>query len=108
MEQAAWSFALAGFAGFIRYIQPFAEPQKPEWSWAIAGIAVLTGGFVGVLALWFIGKRIEDTGYVYVAIAIAGYGGKLTLDAGWQAGRDVASAWLARAAQKSKDDPPTG
>lgn len=108
MEQILWSFALGGTAGFVNYIQRFTGPDKPEWEWGAAGIKIVTGGFVGVLTFWSIGKKIEDTGYVNVAIALAGYGGPLTLDAGWQAGRDFVTAWATRAAQGQKNDPPKG
>lgn len=108
MEQISWAVVLGGVAGFVRYIQPFSEPQKPEWSWLSAAIAALTGGFVGYLTLQLIDKQFGSSGYVNVAIAVAGYGGKLTLDAGWQAGKDIAAIWLARAAQKPPDDPPKG
>jgi hypothetical protein len=108
VEQIAWSFALGGFAGLVNYLQRFTTQEKPPWEWGAAGIKVVTGGFVGVLALWLIGKRIEDTGYVNVAIALAGYGGPLTLDAAWQVGRDLFAAWAARAAQGPKNDPPKG
>jgi hypothetical protein len=89
VEQIAWSFALGGFAGLVNYLQRFTLPELPPWEWSAAGIKVVTGGFVGVLTLWLIGKRIEDTGYVNVAIAFAGYGGPLTLDAGWQVRRGL-------------------
>lgn len=110
MEQVAWTFVLAGFAGFVNYLQRFAgaPAERPPWEWSVAGIKVVTGAFVGLLTLWLIRKHIEDHGYVYFAIAIAGYGGPLTLDAFWAAGKEVVVSWATRAAQGSKDDPPKG
>jgi hypothetical protein len=107
VEQIAWAFALAGFAGFVNYLQRFTAPaDRPAWEWSVAAIKVITGAFVGLLTLWLIRKHIEDTGYVYFAIAIAGYGGPLTLDAFWSAGRDVVVSWASRAAQGGKNDGP--
>lgn len=97
-----WPFALAGFAGFVNYIQRFAGADRPAWEWVPCGIKVFTGSFVGLLTVWLIGNRIEDKGYVNFAIAIAGYGGPLTLDFFLQLGRDA----LSRAAQKAQDTPP--
>lgn len=108
MDQILWTFALAGFAGLVNYLQRFAGTEKPVWEWRVAGVKVFTGSFVGLLTLWLIGKRIEDTGYVNFAIAIAGYGGPVTLDFFLQFGKDVAGTWAARAAQGGKNDPPKG
>lgn len=101
-----WPFALAGFAGFVNYIQRFAGPDRPAWEWMPCAIKVFTGAFVGYLAMQAIGKRIEDTGYVNVAIALAGYGGPLTLDFAFQLGKDAVSAFVARkTAETSGRDP---
>lgn len=99
-----WAFGLAAFAGFIRYIQRFAakKEDRPAWEWTVAGVAVLTGGFVGALTLWllggvlFLGKKIEG-GPLFFGIAIAGYGGPLTLDFFWDLCKDL----LKRAAERA-------
>lgn len=105
MEQIAWLLALGGFAGFVRYIQRFTakRDERPPWEWSVAGICVATGAFVALLTLWLIGKTIEGT-HVYFAIAIAGYGGPVTIEFFMQIGRDA----LSRAAQGGKNDPPKG
>lgn len=102
MDPILWAFAIAGFAGFVNYLQRFAGAiaERPKWEWSAASIKVVTGAFVGLLTLWLIGKKIEDTGYVNFAIAIAGYGGPLTLDFFLQVFRDA----ITRAAQADKDD----
>lgn len=99
-----WPFALAGFAGFVAYIQRFAGTpvDRPPWEWVPCGVKVVTGGFVGWLTVWLIGDRIKDTGYVNFAIAISGYGGPVTLDFFLQLGKDA----LSRAAQKASGSPP--
>ena len=98
-----WPLALAGFAGFINYIQRFAgTTERPLWEWMPCGVKVFTGSFVGLLTLWLIGDRIKDQGYVNFAIALAGYGGPVTLDFFLQLGRDA----LSRAATKAPDDGP--
>lgn len=99
-----WTFALAGFAGFVNYIQRFAGPkaERPPWEWVPCGVKVFTGAFVGLLTIWLLSDSIKDKGYVNFAIAIAGYGGPLTLDFFLQLGRDT----LSRAAQKVQDSPP--
>lgn len=99
-----WTFALAGFAGFVNYIQRFAgkADERPPWEWGPCAIKVFTGSFVGLLTVWLIGTRIEDKGYVNFAIAIAGYGGPLTLDFFLQLFRDA----LSRAAQGAQDRGP--
>lgn len=107
MEETSWTLALAGFAGLVNYLQRFAgPPPKPEWEWSVAYVKVVTGAFVGLLTLWLIGKRIEDPGLVRFAVAVAGYGGPLTLDFFWQSGRDFLASWATRAAQGRKDDAP--
>jgi hypothetical protein len=45
----------------------------------VAAICVGTGAFVSLLTLWLIGKSMEGS-HVYFAIAVAGYGGPVTLD----------------------------
>jgi hypothetical protein len=102
VEQIAWTFALSGFAGLVAYLQRFAGDQRPAWEWRVAAVKVVTGSFVGLLTLWLIGKRIEDQGYVNFAIAIAGYGGPVTLDFFLQVFRDA----ISRAAQNQKDQGP--
>lgn len=105
MEEIGWTLALAGFAGFVNYIQRFAgQEPRPAWEWRAAAVKVVTGAFVGLLTLWLIGKRVEDAGLVKFAVAIAGYGGPLTLDFFWQSGRDFLAHFAARAAQSVKDD----
>lgn len=106
MEEIGWAFVLAGFAGFVNYLQRFTTEPRPAWDWAAAYVKVVTGAFVGILTLWLIGKRVEDSGLVKFAVAIAGYGGPLTLDFFWQSGRDFLASWATRAAQGSKDDAP--
>ena len=108
MEQIAWTLALAGFGGFVAYLQRFVGVERPAWEWRIALFRVVIGSFVGLLTLWLIGKRIEDQGHVNFAIALAGYGGPVTLDFFLQLGRDVVGAWASRAAQGGKNDPPKG
>lgn len=102
MEQIAWSFVLAGFAGFVNYLQRFAVPEKPQWNWSECYVKVVTGAFVGYLTLLLVGKRVEDAGLVWFAVAVAGYGGPLTLDFFQQVFRDA----LSRAAQNQKDGTP--
>ena len=99
-----WPLALAGFAGFVNYIQRFAGPaeSRPKWEWVPCGVKVFTGAFVGFLTEQLIGDRVKDQGYVNFAIAIAGYGGPVTLDFFLQLGRDA----LSRAASKAQDGPP--
>ncbi len=103
-----WPLTLAGFAGFINYIQRFAgkPEERPPWEWVPCGVKVFTGAFVGYLAQQLIGDRVKDQGYVNVAIAIAGYGGPLTLDVLWGAARDFFAAWASRATQKPPDQGP--
>lgn len=104
-----WAFGLAAFAGFIRYIQKFTGPKadRPPWEWIGVCIAVLTGGFVGALTLWLLadftllGKKIEG-GPLSFAVAIAGYGGPLSLDFFLDLGKTI----LKRAAEKASDDGP--
>lgn len=104
MAEALWlSLALAGFGGFVRHIQKFAAPKesRPPWEWGVAGISVGTGAFVGLLTLWIVDKKLE-TNYVHFAVAIAGYGGPLTLDAFWEVFRNT----INRTAQEKKNDGP--
>jgi hypothetical protein len=102
VEQTIWSFVLAGFAGFVNYLQRFATPEKPAWNPSECYVKVITGAFVGYLTLLLIGKRLEDAGLVWFAVAIAGYGGPLTLDFFQQLFRDA----ISRAAQNSQNNPP--
>lgn len=103
MEQIAWTLALGGFAGLVRYIQRFTgkRDERPPWETGVAAICVGTGAFVSLLTLWLIGKTVEGS-HVYFAIAVAGYGGPATLDFFLQVFRDAVS----RAAQGGKNDPP--
>lgn len=101
------ALALGGFAGFVNYLQRFASDKdpRPSWEWGSVGVKAVTGSFVGLLTLWIVGKKLENE-YAAVAIAIAGYGGPLTLDAGWQLGKDVATLLVNRAANGPKDNAP--
>lgn len=101
----AAALALAGFGGFVRYMQEFAgkKTERPEWEWHVATVRVVIGAFVGMLTLWIIGKKFEAD-YVHFAVAIAGYGGPLTLDAFWGAFRNA----ITRTAENPKDVPPKG
>lgn len=100
MDEIAWTFALAGFAGFVSYIQRFAGAgaERPPWEWSPCGVKVVTGSFVGLLTQWLVESRI-DGDYLHFAIAISGYGGPVTLDFFLQLFRDA----LSRAAQSGKD-----
>lgn len=99
------TLALGGFGGFVRYLQVFAgkKDERPEWEWSVAAIRFVIGAFVGILTLWIIGKKFEAD-YVHFAVAVAGYGGPLTIDAFWEALRNTFN----RAASGSKDDAPKG
>lgn len=105
MAEIAWTLALAGFGGFVRYIQLFAgkKEERPPWEWSVACIRTGIGAFVGILTFWIIGKKFEAD-YVHFFVAIAGYGGPLTLDAFW----DVFKNTINRTSQGSKDDQPKG
>lgn len=105
MAEIHWILSLAGFAALIRYAQAFTAERetRPPWEWRVASIHVGTGTFVGLLASFAIGPSWEPR-YVYVAVALAGYGGKLTLDAGWEILRQGASTVFARAAQRLADE----
>lgn len=82
-----WPLALAGFAGFVNYIQRFAGPktERPPWDWVPCAVKVFTGAFVGLLTSWV----ATEEKYANFAIALAGYGGPVTLDLFVQAGRDA-------------------
>jgi hypothetical protein len=105
VEGIAWNLGLAGFAGFVAYIQRFAGggDERPPWEWAVCGVKVVTGGFVGVLTLWLVELRLSG-GLLHFAVAIAGYGGPVTLDFFLQLFRDA----LSRAAGKASDDAAKG
>jgi hypothetical protein len=91
---------LAGFGGLVRYAQKFTgrKDERPEWEWRVALITFLTGAFVGLLTFWIIGKKFEAD-YVHFAVAVAGYGGPLTIDAFWDAFKNS----INRAASGAKD-----
>lgn len=93
------ALALAASAGFVNHLQKYAGDSPPPWSWRGCAVKVFTGAFVGFLALLLTRKHWEAE-YVLVAIAIAAYGGPLTLDAAWAVGRDALASWASRAAQK--------
>lgn len=99
MDEIAWNLALSSFAGFVAYIQRFAGTgERPAWEWPVLGVKVVTGGFVGLLTLWLVEYRLSG-GLLHFAVAVAGYGGPVTLDFFLQLGRDA----LSRAAQAGKD-----
>lgn len=100
MAEIGIALALAGFGGFVRYIQKFTgkRDERPPWEWGIAGISIGTGSFVGILTFWIVAKKF-DADYVHFAVAIAGYGGPLTLDAFWEAFRGA----INRTASGAKD-----
>jgi fluoride ion exporter CrcB/FEX len=102
VEQIAWTLALGGFAGLVRYIQRFTvkRDERPPWELGVAAICVGTGSFVALLTLWLIGKSIEGT-HVYFAIAVAGYGGPVT-----STSSSRSSDAYSRAAQGGKNDAP--
>lgn len=95
-----FTLALGGFGGLVRYLQVFSgkKDERPEWEWSVAAIRIVIGAFVGLLTVWIVGKKFEAD-YVHFAVAVAGYGGPLTIDAFWDALRST----LARAASGSKD-----
>src|SRR5262245_15126381 len=100
---------IGGFAGLVNYAQRFTGDNAPPWKWQVAAIKVGTGAFVGLLTLWALEETIRKSNYVYLAVAITGYGGPLTLDFGLELGKSVAQAWAGRvlgSAQKDKDDAP--
>lgn len=99
------SLPLAGFGGFVRYIQKFTgkKDERPEWEWSVACIAISTGAFVGLLTHWIIAKKFEAD-YVHFFVAVAGYGGPLTLDAFWETLRNT----INRSASGPKDDDAKG
>jgi hypothetical protein len=99
----AFTLTLAGFGGLVRYMQKFTgkKEERPVWEWSVAAITCGTGAFVGLLTLWVVQKKFEAD-YVHFLVAVAGYGGPLTLDAMWEAGRDVLRR-LAGAPQGPKD-----
>lgn len=84
------ALGLAGFGGLVRYMQKFTgkKEERPEWEWRVAALTFLIGAFAGLITLWIVRKKFE-VDYVHVAVALAGYGGPLTIDALWDAGRDV-------------------
>jgi hypothetical protein len=98
------ALSLAGFAALVRHAQKFTGEKlvRPPWEWGVATIHVGTGAFVGLLTHLAIGATWEVR-YAYVAIALAGYGGPLTLDFAWKTGTEVAASFFARAAQKISD-----
>ena len=107
MVEMLWALGLAGFGGFIRHIQKFTvrKEERPPWEWSQVGIDVGTGAFAGLLTLWIIRKYFGEADYVHFSVAIAGYGGPLTLQACWEAGRDTLRRLLG-AAPGGKDDGP--
>jgi hypothetical protein len=111
VDEIAAALGLAGFGALVRYGQRFtvAKEQRPEWEWRIAALTVAIGAFAGVLALWIIRKKFGPEGidYVHVLVALAGYGGPLTIETLWEACRDVLRRMLG-AAPDSKNDAPKG
>lgn len=101
MVEIQWVLSLSGFAALVRYAQAFTgnKDSRPAWEWGVACIHVGTGSFVGLLTSWVIGSVTQEVRYVYFAIAIAGYGGPITLDFFQQLFRDA----ITRAAQKGAD-----
>lgn len=97
MAEVLWALGLAGFAGFVKYIQQFTATPRPPWQWAGFSVHVFTGGFVGLLTLWLIGEKVEAR-YIRFCVAVAGYGGPLTLDFFQQVFKDA----ISRAAQRSE------
>ncbi len=108
MVETAETLALAGFGALVRYAQKFTgrKDERPEWEWRVAAISVSTGAFVGYLASLVIQKKFEAD-YVHFLVAIAGYGGPLTLDAMWEISRDVLRR-VAGAQENSKNDDSKG
>lgn len=93
-------FALAGFGALVRYGQKFTgdKASRPDWEWHVATIHVGTGAFAGLLTSWIIERKF-DAEYVHFAVAVAGYGGPLTIEAFGDALRNV----LNRTASKDPD-----
>lgn len=102
MAETLWALGLAGFAGFVKYIQRFTAEPRPQWQWSGFSVHVFTGSFVGLLTLWLIAGQKLQPEYTHFAVAIAGYGGPLTLDFFAQVFKDT----ISRAAQKGADDAP--
>lgn len=98
------ALGLGGFAALVRYAQQFtvAKDLRPEWEWGVASIHASTGAFVGLLSSFAIGTTWEIR-YAHVAVALAGYGGPLTLDWGWKAVTELGQSFFNRAAQNAKD-----
>jgi LydA family holin superfamily III len=94
VAEIAVALALAGFAGFVRYIQRFAgkKDERPPWEWVVFSTCVFTGAFVGLLTLWLVPKETNPR-YVLFAISLAGYGGPLTLEFFLQAAKEFAGKW---------------
>jgi hypothetical protein len=90
VAEIASVLALAGFGALVKYAQRFTgkKEERPEWEWSVAGLTVGTGAFAGLLTLWIVQKKFEAD-YVHVFVALAGYGGPLTIEAIWEAGRDT-------------------
>jgi hypothetical protein len=100
VAEIAQALGLAGFGALVRYAQRFTgkKEERPEWEWRVAALSVAIGSFVGLLTFWIIGKKFEAD-YVHFAVAIAGYGGPLTLDAFWDAFRNT----INRTSPRDKD-----
>jgi hypothetical protein len=111
VAEIAQALALAGFGALVRYAQRFTgkKDERPEWEWHVAALSVAIGAFAGVLTLWIIRKKFGPEGidYVHVFVALAGYGGPLTIDALWEAGRETLRRMLG-APPGGKDDAPKG
>jgi hypothetical protein len=104
-----FALLISGFGGLVRYVQRFTgkPEERPRWEWSVACITVGTGAFAGVLTLWIIRKKLGPDGidYVHVLVALAGYGGPLTIETLWEACRDVLRRMLG-AAPDAKNDAP--
>lgn len=111
MDDILGALGLAGFGALVRYAQRFTvnKDERPEWEWRIAALSIAIGGFAGVLTLWIIRKKFgaEGIDYVHVFVALAGYGGPLTIETLWDAGRDTLRRMLG-APPGAKDDAPKG
>lgn len=82
---AALAVLIAAFFGFIRYLQEFLDREPPAFKWLIAVAKVLTAGSVGYLVHILTIEWGVTSGYGAFMIAIAGYGGAETLNAGKEA-----------------------
>lgn len=79
--QAVATFAIAGLAAVVKYVQRFTATPRPAFDWIVFAIQITTSVLAGFIASWLFNAWNADPNLAKAAIAIAGWGGAEIIEA---------------------------